>query len=230
MGDSPEGAPVPSPTVPATAPEEPPPTAASPERNPLRRLYHWILSWANHPWGSAILAVLAFLDSFIFPIPPLFLQVALSLERPKRSFWYAFVDTAASVLGSVVGFYIGLELMNSVGNWVIRTWHLERQFAFAGEKFRQNAFLFILGYSFVPFPYKVITIASGFFHNYVGLSTLLMASTVGRGFRFNLLAGICYFMGDRAKDFIERRFNWVCAGIGVLVLGVLAYMAFFMKR
>src|ERR1043166_4696255 len=71
MGDSPEGAPVPSPTVPATAPEEPPPTAASPERNPLRRLYHWILSWANHPWGSAILAVLAFLDSFIFPIPPL---------------------------------------------------------------------------------------------------------------------------------------------------------------
>jgi len=213
MGGSPDS---------ATAP-------ATPSKNPLRRLYHWILSWADHPWGAAILALLSFLDSFIFPIPPLFLQVALSLERPKRSFWYAFVDTAASVVGSIVGYLIGYALFHSVGQWIIHTWHLEAQFAFAGGKFKENAFLFILGYSFVPFPYKVITIASGVFHDFVGLPTLLIASTIGRGWRFFLLGAICFFTGKRAKDFIEKYFNFVCAAVGALVVAVIFYMVVFMK-
>ena len=206
-----------------------PPAPPAPSNNPLRRLYHWILSWANHPWGTLVLAILSFLDSFIFPIPPLFLQVALSLERPRRSFWYALVDTGASVIGSIIGFYIGYQLYASVGQWIIHTWHWEDQFAFAGGEFKKRAFLFILAYSFVPFPYKVITIASGVFHDYVSLPTLLVASTIGRGWRFFLLGGICFFAGNRAKEFIEKRFNWVCAGIGLLVVGVVAYMAFFMK-
>src|SRR5579859_4755777 len=84
-----------------SAPPLTPPAVS--DRNPLRRLYHWILSWANHPWGSAALGVFAFLDSFVFPIPPLFLQIALSLERPKRSFWYATVDTVPSILGAAAG-------------------------------------------------------------------------------------------------------------------------------
>jgi membrane protein YqaA with SNARE-associated domain len=201
----------------------------APAKNPLRRLYHWILSWADHPWGAAILAVLAFLDSFIFPIPPLFLQVALSLERPRRSFWYAFVDTAASVVGSIIGYLIGYALYSSVGQWVIHTWHFEEQFSFAGQKFRENAFLFILAYSFVPFPYKVITIASGVFHEFVGLPTLLVASTVGRGVRFFGLGAICFFTGQRAKDFIEKYFNAVCLALGALVVAIVAYMALYMK-
>src|SRR4029079_17389111 len=95
------------------------PAIPAPSRNPLRRLYHWILSWANHPWGTAALAVFAFLDSFVFPIPPLFLQVALSLERPKRSFWYALVDTVPSIIGAAAGYYIGLTLWGSIGVKII---------------------------------------------------------------------------------------------------------------
>jgi membrane protein YqaA with SNARE-associated domain len=199
--------------------------AAQP-RNPLRRLYQWILSWAHHPLGTLALAVFSFLDSFIFPIPPLFLQVALSLERPRRSFWYAFVDTSASVLGSVVGYVIGVYLYDSVGDWVIRTWHMERAFATAGEAFGRNAFGFILVYSFLPFPYKVITIASGVFHGSVSLPTLLLASTLGRGWRFFGLAALCFFWGTRVRSLIERYFNWVCLGIGALVAAVLAALKF----
>ena len=194
-------------------------------RNPLRRVYGWILSWANHPWGTLVLAILAFLDSFIFPIPPLFLQVALSLERPRRSFWYAFVDTSASVVGSIIGFAIGYALYSSVGKWVVSTWHLETAFVRAGAEFQHNAFVFILIYSFLPFPYKVITIASGFFK--IGLPTLLFASTVGRGFRFFGLGALAFFMGPQVKTFIDRYFNLVCVGIGVLVIGVLAAMKVF---
>lgn len=194
-------------------------------RNPLRRVYGWILSWANHPWGTLVLAILAFLDSFIFPIPPLFLQVALSLERPRRSFWYAFVDTSASVVGSIIGFTIGYALYNSVGKWVVSTWHLQTAFAHAGTEFERNAFAFILIYSFLPFPYKVITIASGFFK--IGLPTLLLASTVGRGFRFFGLGALAFFMGPQVKTFIDRYFNLVCVGIGLLVVAVLAAMKIF---
>jgi membrane protein YqaA with SNARE-associated domain len=198
-------------------------------RNPLRRFYHWILSWANHPWGSFVLGVLSFLDSFIFPIPPLFLQVALSLEKPRRSFWYAFVDTAASVLGATLGYLIGYGLYASLGKWIIETWHLQANFAFAGEMFRKNAVVFIWIYSFIPFPFKVITIASGVFHDYVGLPTLLLASTPGRGLRFFGLGLLCHFWGLRLRNFIEKYFNWVCLGIGVLVVGVLVVMKVFFR-
>jgi membrane protein YqaA with SNARE-associated domain len=197
------------------------PAEAPRSRNPLRRAYAWILSWAHHPAGAWALAVFAFLDSFIFPIPPLFLQVALSLERPRRSFWYAFIDTAASVLGSIVGYLIGYALYDAVGSRIVGALGMEAAFARAGDEFGRNAFAFILVYSFLPFPYKVITLASGVFHDRVGLGTLLLASTIGRGWRFFLLGALCFFLGPRVKRFIDRYFNLVCLGVGALVAAVL---------
>lgn len=185
----------------------------SPDRNPLRRLYHWILSWANHPWGSVALAVFAFLDSFVFPIPPLFLQVALSLEKPKRSFWYATVDTIPSVLGAIAGYWIGYALWNSVGVRIIGD--LPPGYR---TVLKENQFLVTLVYSFIPLPYKFITLGSGFMH--LNLPTLLIASTIGRSGRFYALGAICYFYGNRAKDFIEKHFNRACL-IGGLMLVVI---------
>jgi membrane protein YqaA with SNARE-associated domain len=196
------------------APSPPLPTPA-PERNPLRRLYHWILSWANHPWGSAALAVFAFLDSFVFPIPPLFLQVALSLERPKRSFWYALVDTVPSVLGAAAGWYIGHALWASVGVRIIG--EVPQRYS---DMLHENQFFWTLVYSFVPLPFKIITLGSGFLN--LSISTLLIASTLGRASRFFLLGAICYAYGNRARDFIEKNFNRVCliGGVALVVVGV----------
>ena len=168
----------------------------APTKNPLRRLYHWILSWANHPWGTVALAVFSFLDSFVFPIPPLFLQVALSLERPKRSFWYAFVDTTASVLGAVAGYWIGYALWNSVGVRIVGPISPDVE-----KMLRENAFGVTLLYSFIPLPFKLITLSSGFFH--LSLVTLLIASTLGRSARFFALAAVCYVYGARARGFID---------------------------
>jgi membrane protein YqaA with SNARE-associated domain len=188
-----------------------PVSAPTPERNPLRRLYHWILSWANHPWGTAALAVFAFLDSFVFPIPPLFLQVALSLERPKRSFWYALVDTVPSIIGAAAGYYIGLTLWGSIGVKIIG----EIPSGFRNVM-ANHQFLITLGYSFVPMPFKFITLGSGFMR--LDLATLLIASTLGRSARFFALGAICYFYGDRAKPFIENHFNRVCFLLAVVVI------------
>src|SRR6185436_17253023 len=195
----------------------------APDRNILRRLYHWILSWANHPWGTAALAVFAFLDSFVFPIPPLFLQVALSLERPKRSFWYAFVDTTASVLGAVAGYWIGYALWSSVGVRIIGPISPDVE-----KMLRENAFLWTLVYSFIPLPFKLITLSSGFFH--LSLVTLLLASTLGRSARFFALAVICYVYGARARGFIERHCNGVCLAVGVLIAAALVVLKVILKR
>ena len=193
MGDSAEAAP---------APPSPPPS-----KNPLRRVYLWILSWANHPWGTAVLAVLSFLDSFVFPIPPLFLQVALSLERPKRSFWYALVDTAASVAGAIAGYWIGFALWDSIGVRIIGELSDDKRMML-----EQNQFVVTLVYSFVPMPFKFITLGSGFLH--LSISSLLVASTLGRSARFFALAAICFVYGPRARGFIDRHFNVVCVAIG----------------
>jgi membrane protein YqaA with SNARE-associated domain len=198
----------------AALPVIPPETA--PTRNPLRRLYYWILSWANHPWGSLALAIFAFLDSFVFPIPPLFLQVALSLERPKRSFWYATVDTVPSVLGAIAGYYIGFALWGSVGVRIIGD--LPEGYR---NVLKDNQFLVTLIYSFIPLPYKIITLGSGFMH--LSLTTLLIASTLGRSARFYALGTICFFYGSRARDFIEKHFNRACF-IGGLALILLVVM------
>jgi len=193
------------------------------ERNPLRRLYHWILSWANHPWGTVALAVFSFLDSFVFPIPPLFLQVALSLERPKRSFWYAFVDTTASVLGAIAGYWIGYALWNSVGVRIIGPISPDVE-----KMLRENAFGVTLLYSFIPLPFKLITLSSGFFH--LSLVTLLIASTLGRSARFFALAVVCYVYGARARGFIERHFNGVCLAIGAVIAIALVVLKVVLKR
>jgi membrane protein YqaA with SNARE-associated domain len=203
--------------------QEAPPAVPVPSKNPLRRLYHWILSWANHPWGTVALAVFSFLDSFVFPIPPLFLQVALSLERPKRSFWYATVDTVASVLGAIAGYWIGYTLWDSVGVRIVGPISQDTR-----DMLRDDAFLWTLVYSFIPLPFKLITLGSGFMH--LSLATLLIASTLGRSARFFALAAICYVYGPRARGFIEKHFNGVCLAIGVMIVILIVVLKVILKR
>jgi membrane protein YqaA with SNARE-associated domain len=200
-----------------------PPAAPAPSRNPLRRLYHWILSWAHHPAGTWALAVFAFLDSAVFPVPPLFLQVALSLERPRRSFWYASVDTAASVAGAVLGYAIGYYLWDLVGVRIVGELTPEVR-----RMLQENAFQATLVYSFVPLPYKLITIGSGFLH--INLVTLLVASTIGRSLRFFGLGALCFFFGPRVRTFIERYFNAVCLGIGLVVAAAILVLKLLARR
>lgn len=192
-------------------------TVPQPSRNPLRRLYLWVLSWAHRPGGTWALAVFAFIDSSFFPIPPLFLQVALSIEKPKRSFWYATVDTVASVAGACLGYVIGYALWDFLGNRIVGDITPEARVTLITSQF-----VVTLVYAFVPLPYKFITIASGYLH--LDLVTLLLASTIGRALRFYALGAVCFFLDARAKPFIERYFNRICVAGGVLLAGILVLL------
>ncbi len=198
--------------------EEPVPAAPPPPtRNPLKRLYRWVLSWAHHPAGTWALAAFSFLDSAVFPVPPLFLQVALSIERPRRSWWYASVNTVASVLGACLGYYIGYALYRQIGVRIVGEITPDIR-----ARLENDAFAVTLVYSFIPLPYKLITIGSGYLH--LSLTTLLVASTIGRSARFFALAAVCFFLRERSKGFIERYFNWVMLAIALLVAAGIVVM------
>ena len=185
----------------------------------LKRLYHWVLSWAESKYSTSALAVLAFIESSFFPIPPDVLQIALSMAKPKRSYWYAFIALIFSVLGGIAGYFIGMFLFESIGRTIISSLGYEQHFIKVGELFKENAFLAIFAAALTPIPYKVFTIAAGVWQ--VGLIPLITASILGRGLRFFTVATLTYFLGEKVKVFIDKYFNWL--SVGLLVLVVLGY-------
>jgi membrane protein YqaA with SNARE-associated domain len=203
----------------------PGPHVTKPPKKPglVRRMYDWVLSWAETRYGVPMLMAISFAESSFFPIPPDVLQIALSVGKPRRSFLYAFASLVASVAGAVLGWWIGKEAWDSLGDFFFE-WipgFTQERFDFVGEKYQDNAFLAIFGAAFTPIPFKIFTIASGAFH--VKLSTLILASLVGRGLRFFVVAGAIFFLGPRVKFWIDRYFELISIAFFVLiVLGVVA--------
>jgi membrane protein YqaA with SNARE-associated domain len=183
---------------------DPSASAAEVRRGPLRRLYDWVLSWANSRFGTAGLAAISFAESSFFPIPPDVLQIALSVAKPKRSFLYAAVSTVASVAGGVLGWVIGWGLWQALEPWFFgyMPGFSQEKFEYVESLYRGNAFLSIFAAAFTPIPYKVFTIAAGVCS--VPLGTLVAASALGRGGRFFLVAAATYFFGAAAKRFLDR--------------------------
>ncbi len=194
----------------------------------FRRLYDWTLSWAETRWGPAALGGLAFSEAVFFPIPPDPLLMALALGRPGRSFRFALLATAGSVLGGVCGYALGYWLWQGVADFFFRyvPGFTPENFLFVKGKYEENAFLAIFAASFTPIPYKVFTLASGVFQ--VGLGALVAASVLGRGLRFFAVAGLLRWLGPPAKEFIDRHFNTLTVIFFVLlILGFWAIGRFF---
>jgi membrane protein YqaA with SNARE-associated domain len=199
--------------------------AAAAPRKPhlVKRLYSWVLSWAETPYGSPALFVIAFAESSFFPIPPDVLQIALSVGKPRRSFFYAAVATAGSVLGGILGWYIGHALWESTASFFFEyvPGFTQENFHKVGARYNEHSFLAIFGAAFTPIPFKVFTIASGVFE--VTLGTLLLASTLGRGLRFFIVGSTIFLFGPRVKALIEKYFELVT--LGLLVLGIGGFVA-----
>jgi len=183
----------------------------------LRKLYNWALSWAHKKYSSLALFVLSFSESSFFPIPPDVLQIAMSVSRPRKSFFYAFISTVGSVLGGIFGYFIGLFLFDTIGSLIINTLGYQSQFDTVGDLYRSYAFLAIMVSAFTPIPYKVFTIAAGLWQ--VGLYPLIMASIIGRGARFFLVATLFYFYGPKIKEFIDKYFNLLTIIFILLLIG-----------
>jgi membrane protein YqaA with SNARE-associated domain len=196
-------------------------------RGPVRRLYDWTLSWADRPGGTWALFLLAVAESSFFPIPPDVLLIALAIGRPKRAMWFALVCTVGSVIGGMIGYYIGWSLFEQIGRPVLEFYGATEKFDQVGQLYRENLVLALGTAGFTPIPYKVFTIAGGAFA--VSFLPFVLISFVSRGLRFFLVAGLIYAIGPRVKMFIDRYFN-ILTIVFVVVLALGFYVIKFVAH
>jgi len=183
----------------------------------LRRLYDWVLHWAETPYGSWALFVLALAESSFFPIPPDVLLIALALSIPGKAFRYAAICAAGSVLGGVLGYVIGHQSMELVGFTILHFYGLTDKFEYIGRLYNHyNAWAVGIA-GFTPIPYKVFTISAGAFH--INFSIFLVASMLSRSARFFLVGGMIYIFGNTVRHFIDRYFNLLTVIFTILLIG-----------
>lgn len=183
----------------------------------LRRLYEWVLSWADSRFGTLALGLNALTESFIFPVPPDALLMALTLAKPRRGMFYATVCSVASIVGGLIGFGIGLWAFEAVGEKIIRGLGYWDVFLTLQANFREYTFWAILAAGFTPLPYKVFTIAAGSCS--VALGPFFAASVVSRSARFFLVAGLIQLFGPAIKEKIDKYFDVLSIAFLVLLVG-----------
>jgi len=183
----------------------------------LRRLYDWTLDLADTPYALWALAVVAFVESSVFPIPPHIMVVPMVLAAPHRAWMIALVCTVASVAGGMLGYWIGAELFDSVGRPVLEFYGKDEKFEVFSAQFNQYGAWAVLFAGMTPFPYKVIRISSG--ATGLDFTVFMVASLLARGFIFFLLAAILWKFGPPVKAFVEKRFALVTTAAFALILG-----------
>ncbi len=189
----------------------------------MRKMYDWVLKWAETKQALWALFILAFAESSFFPIPPDVLLIAMAVATPLKGLRYAAVATLGSALGGMLGYVIGAELYDAIGRHIIAFYHLESQWETVMASYQKNAFLLVAGAGFTPIPYKVFTIAGGACRIY--FPTMVLASVLSRGARFGLVAGLIRVFGPGVKQLIDRYFNLLS-----LLFFVLLVLGFYVAK
>ncbi|MGJ8626619.1 MAG: YqaA family protein [Sulfitobacter sp.] len=169
----------------------------------IQRLYDWTLSLAQHRHALWALAIVAFVESSVFPIPPDIIMIPMILAQPRRAWLIASVALVASVLGGLLGYGIGAFAFETIGQPILASLGKSDAMAEFSERFNDMGFWAVLIAGITPFPYKVITIMSGW--TGMPLATFITTSILARGLRFFIVAGLLWQFGAPVKDFIERR-------------------------
>ena len=184
----------------------------------LRRLYDWVLHWAETPYGPAALFLLALAESSFFPVPPDPLLIALCLGAVTRSFRFAAIATAASVVGGMIGYGIGAGAWHLAEDWFFTYVPGVSPDSFARVQGLYDRFdfwaVFLAGLT--PIPYKVFTLSAGVFS--INFGIFLLASVLSRGLRFFIVAALIHRFGHSIAAFIDRYFNLLALAFGVLLI------------
>ena len=183
----------------------------------LRRLYDWTMSLAATRHAERALAGVSFVESSFFPIPPDVLLIPMVLSDRSRWIRYAMVCTIASVLGALLGYAIGAFLFDVVGQPILKLYNAQESFAKIQDWYDTWGGWGVLFAAITPFPYKVLTIFSGF--TGLDLFTFIAVSLLGRGFRFFLVAWLLNRFGDPIRTFIERNLGLLFTVFMVLFVG-----------
>ncbi|MBF9055829.1 DedA family protein [Rhodobacterales bacterium HKCCA1065] len=183
----------------------------------LRGLYNWTMGLAGHRHALWALAIVSFAESSIFPIPPDILMIPMILARPNRAFLIASVCLIASVLGGIAGYAIGALFYDQIGAPILAALGKADAMAEFNTRFNDLGFWPVLIAGLTPFPYKVITIMSGW--TGLPLGIFIVTSIIARGIRFFVIAALLRQFGAPLRDFIERRLGLMFTLFIVILLG-----------
>lgn len=182
-----------------------------------RRLYDWVLSFAHSKYAATALFVMSFSESSFFPIAPDVLQIPLTISRPQRAWYFATISSIASVLGGILGYFIGALLWQLFSPFFLTYVFELTTFNQVSELYKQWDAWIIFIAAFTPLPYKVFTIAAGVCQ--ISLPVFILASLIGRSARFFLVAALLWRWGDSVKSFIEKYFNLLSVAFILLLIG-----------
>ncbi len=183
----------------------------------LRRLYDWTLSLAASPHAMWALAIVSFLESSVFPIPPHALLIPMVLARPEAWVRIALVCAGASVLGGALGYAIGAFAFEQAGRPVLEFYGYSGRFDEFALRYNSYGAWAVLIAGITPFPFKIITILSG--ATALSFPVFLISSIIARFAIFFLIAALLWWIGPPVRAFIERRLGLVTAVFTILLVG-----------
>jgi len=183
----------------------------------IRKLYDWTISMADHPRALWVLAFVAFIESSVFPMPPAVLMIPSSLAAPSRAWLSASVGLVSSVLGGIAGYAIGAFAYEGGGQPILEALGKGDAMEAFNTRFNDFGFWAVLTAGITPFPYKVITIMSGW--TGMPIATFIATSILARGIRFFIVAGLLWKYGEPIRDFIERRLGLMFTLFILLLVG-----------
>ena len=190
----------------------------------MRKLYEWVIKKSGHPKAPWFLSFISFTESSFFPVPPDILLIPMIISKKARAFYYAFLCTFFSVLGGIIGYCIGFFLLNSFGLSILEYYNLNSHFTNFEEYYKKYGTVIILGAGLTPFPFKVITIASGVFN--LNIFSFILFSLIGRGLRFYLIAILLKIFGKTIENLIDKHFNILVSLFFIILIGGIMILKF----
>ena len=194
--------------------------------NYIKKLYDWVLSWAEKPSGPAALGFISIAEASFFPIPPDVLLIPLALGKRKKAFKFALICSIGSITGAIIGYGIGQWVwwtsVGSYSDFAQLFFNHIPGFSYEGfDKIKalydEYNFMIVFTAGFTPIPFKLFTISAGAFN--VNFLLFIFASIISRSARFFIVAGLINKYGDPIREFIDKYFNILAIAFTALLIG-----------
>ncbi len=188
----------------------------------FRHLYDKVLNWTHHRHAPYYLAGVSFAESSFFPIPPDVMLIPMIMSKPFKAWYFAMITTVSSILGGVLGYLLGYFGFELIGEPIVQALGYEQSYARIVGWFAEYGFLAVLLAGFTPIPYKLFTLAAG--ATQMALLPFVVASIIGRGIRFFMVAALVRYVGKRLEPVIVRYIDAIgLATVLILILAGLIY-------
>jgi membrane protein YqaA with SNARE-associated domain len=182
----------------------------------MKRLYQWAVNHVHSPYAPYTFAGLVFIEAFFF-MPVGTLLLVYCTQKPEKSFFYALLATAASVAGALVAYILGAALWDTVGQQLVNLFVSPATFTWLTNFYQTHHISAVLLVSFLPIPYKLITLTAGFCK--LPLGSFLVCTFIARFARFFTLALALHFWGSRIREIIDHYFYYLVAFcLGALII------------